>query len=79
MEILGSLGTFTKEEIGIIHSAISQHSNKAEFSGLYAELLKDADVLQHDLYNPTRDPYHGHGERRTRLRDTLEEHLPIPG
>ncbi|MCK5826882.1 HD domain-containing protein [Candidatus Bipolaricaulota bacterium] len=76
-EILGNLGTFTKAEISIIHSAISQHSNKAEFSGRYDELLKDADVLQHDLYNPSHNPYHGHGERRTRLRDTLEKHLQI--
>jgi len=70
-EILERLGSFTEEEISTIHAAITQHSNKANVSRLYDELLKDADVLQHDLYNPTLDPYPGHEERRARLRDSL--------
>lgn len=70
-KILERLGTFAAEEISIIHAAIAQHSDKASVSERYDELLKDADVLQHDLYNPTIAPYPGHENRRSRLRGRL--------
>lgn len=70
-EILTALGSFTEQEISTIQSAIAHHSSKADISDTYDELLKDADVLQHDLYNPALDPYPGHEIRRIRLRNHL--------
>ncbi len=50
--ILRSLGCFTNLEVMVICHAISHHSDKEELDGEMDELLKDADVLQHYLYNP---------------------------
>jgi len=68
--ILGELGMFTCEEIGSIATAIAQHGAKEATNGLMAELLKDADVAQHYLYNPALKP-----ERRQhpRLRRAFAE------
>ncbi|MFC2094826.1 HD domain-containing protein [Candidatus Bipolaricaulota bacterium] len=71
-QILRSIGEFSDAEIEQIQSAISHHSDKAHVHGSYEELLKDADVLQHDLYNPALEPCPGHEERRARLRSSLE-------
>ena len=51
-EILRRVGEFSQKEIAEVCLAISKHSAKAEKDGELAELLKDADVLQHYLYNP---------------------------
>lgn len=52
-EILENTKAFTEEEIKIITHAITVHSNKlSKEDGIYAEILKDADVLSHYLYNP---------------------------
>jgi HD superfamily phosphodiesterase len=69
--ILRSTGAFSGDEIQTIQSAIAHHSEKNKIHGPYEELLKDADVLQHDLYNPMLAPAPGHEERRTRLRRAL--------
>jgi uncharacterized protein len=50
--LLGGLGAFAEPEIAVICRAISRHSAKDEVDGPLGELLKDADVLQHYLYNP---------------------------
>ena len=50
--ILQGTGQFTATEIGEICTAIAQHRAKAEVDGQLSELLKDADVVQHYLYNP---------------------------
>ncbi len=50
-EILDTLGLFTNEEIEVICNAIAHHSSKKEFDGDLDEVLKDADVLQHCIYN----------------------------
>lgn len=50
--ILGQTGIFTEEEIGKITSAIRFHSDKKDVDGPLEEILKDADVLQHCLYDP---------------------------
>ena len=50
--IMRGLGCFSPEEIGLVCTAIARHSAKDEYDGDLAELLKDADVLQHYLYNP---------------------------
>jgi len=70
-EILHDLGGFSEEEIVLIQSAISHHSDKEATHGRFEELLKDADVLQHDLYNPALDAHPRHAERRVRLRREL--------
>ena len=52
-EILGSLGITSDYETKIICDAISTHSEKEiAYHGLN-EVLIDADVFQHCLYNPT--------------------------
>jgi hypothetical protein len=50
--ILRDLGGFTAEEQQIVCTAILRHGKKQAVHGPYDELLKDADVLQHFLYNP---------------------------
>ena len=51
-DILTSLQCFTNEEIDMICSAIYHHSSKAVKHSSFDEVLIDADVLQHCLYNP---------------------------
>jgi len=68
--ILRSLGTFAEEEIARVHSAITHHSSKEETHAGFEELLKDADVLQHYLYNVQLDAHPRHIERRTKLLRT---------
>ena len=53
-KILQHLGSFTSGEVETICMAISQHSDKQSIDGEMAELLKDADVFQHFLYDPAR-------------------------
>jgi len=48
--LLKDLELFTEEEIEIIKTAISHHSDKKTIHDAYSELLKDADVLQNSLY-----------------------------
>jgi len=50
-EILRDTNAFSDEEIEIITTAISWHSKKRKFHEPYDEVLKDADVLSHSLYN----------------------------
>ena len=54
-EILESLDLFSDNEIKLICTAIYNHSNKSKVNGELDELLKDADVMQHILYNPLFD------------------------
>ena len=51
-KILRPLGLFSDHEIEIIAAAISNHSAKNKVANTYDEILKDADVLHHCLYNP---------------------------
>ena len=51
-EILEELEIFTDFEIDLICDAIYKHSDKAETHTPFVEVLIDADVLQHYLYNP---------------------------
>ena len=51
-QILDGLGCFRPDEIASVCGAIARHSDKVDRDGQMAELLKDADVLQHYLYNP---------------------------
>ncbi len=51
-DILCSIGSFSSDEIDKISQAIYNHSDKTNRNTLFDEILKDADVLQHCLYNP---------------------------
>lgn len=50
--ILISLGLFDAEEIDRICGAIYNHSSKGEKNAPLDEILKDADVMHHAIYNP---------------------------
>ena len=50
-EILKIMNIYSDDEITIISTAISKHSDKSAVDGPYDELLKDADVMDHCLYN----------------------------
>lgn len=49
--ILKTMGLYSDYEIKIITTAISRHSDKKQIHEPYDELLKDADVMDHCLYN----------------------------
>jgi uncharacterized protein len=66
-KILAGLDCFSPEEIASICGAIARHSAKAERDGEMTELLKDADVLQHYLYNPALGPQAHDGKRLARI------------
>ncbi len=51
-QILEELSLTTENETDLICSAIRNHSSKAATHSAFDEVLKDADVLQHYLYNP---------------------------
>lgn len=53
--ILLSLQCFTEDEIDMIGNAIHSHSDKNSKQSSFGEVLIDADVLQHCLYNPLFD------------------------
>lgn len=50
-KILNEAKCFNEEEINVICKAIYNHSDKHKIDDVYDEVLKDADVLQHYLYN----------------------------
>ena len=56
--LLIDLDVFTKEEIDIIKTAITNHSDKKTKHDKYSEMLKDADVLQNSLYNTSFEIKH---------------------
>lgn len=51
-EILDELGIFDDEETALICNAIYAHSDKDITHSSFTEVLIDADVLQHYLYDP---------------------------
>ena len=50
--ILIDLDAFNENEINLICTAIYNHSDKSVVHDPLDELMKDADVMQHVLYNP---------------------------
>lgn len=56
--LLRDLEMFSEEEIEIIRTAISHHSDKKMIHDPYSEMLKDADVLQNSLYNTSFEVKH---------------------
>lgn len=51
-EILEGLKLTNEHETALICSAIKHHSSKQKVHSAFDEILKDADVMQHCLYNP---------------------------
>jgi len=49
-ELLDEIGGFSAREIALICTAIARHSTKEAVHTPFDELLKDADILQHELY-----------------------------
>jgi uncharacterized protein len=49
--ILNSLGSFSEDEIEMICNAIHNHSDKDFRHSSFTDVLIDADVMQHCLYN----------------------------
>jgi uncharacterized protein len=50
--LLAELEGFSRQEIDTVCQAILHHRAKSEVHASMDELLKDADVLHHYLYNP---------------------------
>lgn len=74
-KILSSLGSFSPEEIRVICKAIARHKEKETIDDDMDELLKDADVFQHYLYNPglfdtsaSQPSGHNHPDKPTRIQ-----------
>ena len=51
-DFLRTIKLYSDEDITIITTAISRHSDKGAVHEPYDEILKDADVLSHCFYNP---------------------------
>ena len=61
--IMQETGAFAEDEIAVVCDAIAHHSAKNQIDGELAELLKDADVFQHHIYNPALGAV-AHDDRR---------------
>ncbi len=70
-EILESLEIFSEEEMEAICTAIYRHSDKALVHNALDEILKDADVLQHVMYNPLFEVKQAEQERYEKLAAEL--------
>ena len=69
--ILRSLKAYGEEDIAVITTAISRHSKKRKFHEPYDELLKDADVMSHCLYNTDYPPIEKDAARFERILEEL--------
>ena len=69
-KILKSMKSYTDEEIEVIVNAVKHHSKKRKVHDAYDEVLKDADVLSHSLYNVDYGVIEKDEER---YKDLLEE------
>jgi len=69
-KILNETNYFNEKEINIICKAISNHSDKHNVDSVYDEILKDADVLQHYLYNTSLKIEE---KEKNRLNDLFKE------
>jgi len=71
-EILISIGAFTAGEIGEICTAIAVHSDKGGTHAPLGEILTDADVWQHCLFDPARLPAPHEAARFAALRTEFD-------
>lgn len=70
-QALGELGITSQEETEAICQAIHGHSEKESVGTPLDEVLRDADTLQHFLYDPTRTPHNA--PRIARVKAMAEE------
>lgn len=70
-KILKGSTLFSLEEMTIITQAIFNHRDKQNIHDQYDELIKDADVLQHSLYNPSLPAFEHERDRLARLRKEI--------
>ena len=68
-KILNDLGSVSKEELDTICSAIWHHNDKENTDSSMDEVLKDADVIDHSLTNPTKEVKSHEAARYARLCD----------
>ena len=66
-ELLDELALTTPEETDIICNAIANHDSKAEVHSPMDEVLKDADVIDHSLNDPTKEVKEHERERYEKL------------
>lgn len=71
-ELLGETKLFSEEEIRMVCGAIDSHSDKQNKHTPFAEVLIDADVLQHCLYDPSAPVAEHEQARFARLQKELE-------
>lgn len=70
-EMLESLKIFSEEEAETVCTAIYRHSDKEVAHNALDEILKDADVLQHVMYNPLFEVKESEQERYEKLMAEL--------
>ena len=70
-KLLEKLAITTPEETDVICAAIGQHDSKAEVDGPMDEILKDADVIDHSLSDPTKEVKAHEAARYAKLRQEL--------
>ena len=68
-KILNDLGSVSKEELDTICSAIWHHNDKENTDSSMDEVLKDADVIDHSLTDPTKEVKSQEAARYARLCD----------
>lgn len=67
-EILSLLDIANEKEINLICNAIYNHSDKESVHDTFTEVLIDADVMQHCLYNPMIEVMEHEKSRYMRLK-----------
>lgn len=72
--ILVELNLFSDAEMNIICTAIYNHSDKSIIQASLDELLKDADVMQHVLYNPLLETKESEQVRFNHLAEEFNLH-----
>ena len=71
-EILEQSGLFSEQERDRICTAIYNQSDKDTVHDPLSELLKDADVLQHYLYNPQLEVSQNNSKRLKSLKTEFD-------
>ena len=70
-KLLEKLAITTPEETDVICAAIRHHDSKAEVDSPMDEILKDADVIDHSLSDPTKEVKPHEVARYAKLRQEL--------
>ena len=68
-KVLGKLEITTQEETEMICDAVWHHDDKASIDSEFAEVLKDADVIDHCLSDPTKEIKEKEASRYRKLCD----------